>query len=92
MDVILCSSEFSRLIEEQTGIEKISQLILLKDSFWSEQEKLPSTDTDSPLFLFNRDNNNVVQAKDPGARKNLFLFTFVHFLFIRIERWIWWLQ
>nr|CAG4646065.1 EOG090X01SN [Macrothrix elegans] len=45
-------------IEDQTGIMSGSQLILLKDGFWCN-ENFPITDVNNPLFLFNRENNNI---------------------------------
>nr|CAG4649967.1 EOG090X01SN [Sida crystallina] len=62
-------SEICRLIEEQTGIVKNSQLMLLNESLWSEHDKLPTTSMDSPILLFNRDNNNIVHTKDPTVLK-----------------------
>ena len=63
------SSEASRLIEEQTGMTRASQLILSNTSQWTDQDKFPSSNIDSPLYIFNRENNNIVFLKDVGSRK-----------------------
>lgn len=55
------------MIEDQTGIGQSNQLILLKDMHWLEFDKFPNTDIDNPLYLFNRENNNVVYTKDIGS-------------------------
>lgn len=47
------------------------QMILLGSSQWDPTEatvKFPSTDADRPLYLFNRENNNVAYVKDSTAR------------------------
>lgn len=61
------SSDVTKMIEDQTGIAQSNQLILLKDLHWLEYEKFPTTDIDNPLFLFNRENNNVTYTKDIGS-------------------------
>nr|CAG4650767.1 EOG090X01SN [Simocephalus serrulatus] len=62
-------SEASRLIEEQTGMTRASQLILLKNTQWSDQDKFPPSDIENPLYIFNRENNNIVFVKDNGTVK-----------------------
>ena len=64
------SSELSRMIEEQTGIVRQGQLMIVKEAQWTDSEKLPSTDVDTPILLFNRDNNNVVHARDKSSRES----------------------
>ncbi|KAK4024577.1 hypothetical protein OUZ56_010000 [Daphnia magna] len=62
-------SEAGRLIEEQTGMTRTSQLILSKTAQWTEQEKFPMSSIGNPLFIFNRENNNIVYLKDVGSQK-----------------------
>nr|CAG4642330.1 EOG090X01SN [Evadne anonyx] len=66
---LLSASEAIRLIEEQTGIGQNSQLILQQEALWKDIDKYPSTTINSPLFLFNRENNNVQYAKETGILK-----------------------
>nr|CAG4649122.1 EOG090X01SN [Scapholeberis mucronata] len=63
-------SEVSSLIEEQTGMTCNNQLLLTKTSHqWSDQESFPSSVLDSPLFIFNRDNNNIFyESKDVSVK------------------------
>lgn len=65
------SSEVTKLVEEQTGMARSSQLILLNQSLWdgAETGMFPATDVNRPLFLFNRENNNISYTKDTASRK-----------------------
>lgn len=47
---------------------RTSQLILSKTAQWTEQEKFPMSSIGNPLFIFNRENNNIVYLKDVGSR------------------------
>ncbi|XP_046462778.1 serine/threonine-protein kinase TBK1-like [Daphnia pulex] len=62
-------SEASRLIEEQTGMTVSSQLILSKTSQWTDQDKFPQSNLENPLFIFNRENNNILYLKEVGSLK-----------------------
>lgn len=48
---------------------KSSQLVLLKETPWNEQG-FPTTDIETPLYLFNRENNNIVCPKEPAQSMN----------------------
>nr|CAG4641488.1 EOG090X01SN [Eurycercus lamellatus] len=66
------SSEATRLIEEQTGMVKAGQLILCNQSLFSpdsEGSKFPLTDINNPLYLFNRENNNIAYTRETGTLK-----------------------
>ena len=69
-----CRSEAISLIEQQTGIGRNSQLILQQEALWKDVGKYPSTSIDNPLYLFNRENNNVQYVKETGIRKTSNLF------------------
>ena len=62
------------MIEQQTGIGRNSQLILQQEALWKDVGKYPSTSIDNPLYLFNRENNNVQYVKETGIRKTSNLF------------------
>ena len=49
-----------------------NQLILTKTSNqWSGLDVFPSSDINHPLFIFNRDNNNIVyDNKEVAGKKN----------------------
>lgn len=70
---LLYSSETCRLIEEQTGMTRASQLILTRNSQWTDQDRYPLSSIDNPLFIFNRENNNISFAKEYGSCKYLTL-------------------
>jgi len=69
--IYFCRSEAISLIEEQTGIGRNSQLILQQEALWKDIGKYPSTSVDNPLFLFNRENNNIQYTKENGICKIL---------------------
>lgn len=56
-----------------------SQLILSKSSQWTEQEKYPASSIGNPLFIFNRENNNIVYLKDVGSRNLILLLSVINF-------------
>nr|CAG4640658.1 EOG090X01SN [Eulimnadia texana] len=70
---LFCSSmdEIPRLINEQTGIDPNSQILLYRSVLWSEVESdgIPETDLNDPLVLFNKENNNVAYSKDSNMPK-----------------------
>ena len=46
-----------------------SQLILSKTSQWTDHDKYPISNDENPLFIFNRENNNILYLKEVGSRK-----------------------